>query len=192
MPPYQIAQFRIAPLGTLWLARTSRGLSRIELGGSRTALRASLPEDACVEEDARPFHALVRQLRSYAAGKHVRFAGKLDAGCGTPFQRAVWRAITAIPWGETRSYAWLAAKAGRPRAVRAAAAQKRRADDAEQLIVSMQDQLRLRDALSQKIEEAHDAQAERQKQVSSGDPGADFAGSLDVLRDVSQKRRAGQ
>jgi len=77
-------------------------------------------------------------------------------------------------------------------AARAAAAQKRRADDAEQLLVSMQDQLRMRDALSKKIEEAHDAQAERQKQVSSGDPGADFAGSLDVLRDVSQKRRAGQ
>ena len=40
---------------------------------------------------------------------------------GTPFQRRVWKAIASIPWGETRSYAWLARKAGSPRAYRAAA-----------------------------------------------------------------------
>ena len=40
---------------------------------------------------------------------------------GTPFQRRVWRAISSIPWGETRSYAWLARRAGSPRAYRAAA-----------------------------------------------------------------------
>ncbi len=40
---------------------------------------------------------------------------------GTPFQRKVWRAIATIPWGKTRSYAWLAKKAGSPKAYRAAA-----------------------------------------------------------------------
>ena len=41
---------------------------------------------------------------------------------GTPFQRRVWKAIASIPWGEVRSYAWVARKAGKPKAVRAAAA----------------------------------------------------------------------
>jgi methylated-DNA-[protein]-cysteine S-methyltransferase len=39
---------------------------------------------------------------------------------GTPFQQAVLRAIQTIPSGEVRSYTWLAAQAGSPRAVRAA------------------------------------------------------------------------
>ena len=42
-------------------------------------------------------------------------------GEGTEFQRRVWGAIATIPWGETRSYGWLAKRAGRPNAVRAAA-----------------------------------------------------------------------
>ena len=40
---------------------------------------------------------------------------------GTPFQRAVWKAIGEIPPGETRSYAELACATGRPKAFRAAA-----------------------------------------------------------------------
>lgn len=38
---------------------------------------------------------------------------------GTPFQLAVWSALLAIPKGETLSYAQLAAKVGKPKAVRA-------------------------------------------------------------------------
>lgn len=45
---------------------------------------------------------------------------------GTPFQRACWDACRGIPRGETRTYAWLAAKAGSPGAVRAAGQAMRR------------------------------------------------------------------
>jgi O-6-methylguanine DNA methyltransferase len=45
---------------------------------------------------------------------------------GTTFQRACWRAALRIPRGETRTYAWLAAQAGSPGAVRAAAQAMRR------------------------------------------------------------------
>ena len=45
---------------------------------------------------------------------------------GTPFQRACWDACRRIPRGETRTYAWLAAAAGRPAAVRAAGQAMRR------------------------------------------------------------------
>ena len=54
------------------------------------------------------------------------FAGELDAidalptaAGGTPFQRAVWSALRRIPAGHTMSYGALAAKIGRPKAVRA-------------------------------------------------------------------------
>jgi len=62
---------------------------------------------------------LKRLLRRYFEG---------DLGClsavewrtaGTPFQRAVWRGLTAIAPGETLSYGALAAKLGRPQSVRA-------------------------------------------------------------------------
>jgi O-6-methylguanine DNA methyltransferase len=38
---------------------------------------------------------------------------------GTPFQRSVWAALLAIPYGETHTYGGLAALLGRPRAARA-------------------------------------------------------------------------
>ena len=54
------------------------------------------------------------------------FGGRLDALTGlqlrtggTPFQKAVWRALTEIPPGRTETYGQLAARIGRPTAVRA-------------------------------------------------------------------------
>ena len=44
----------------------------------------------------------------------------LDLEDASPFHRAAWEACRSIPPGETRSYAWVAAKAGRPGAYRAA------------------------------------------------------------------------
>ncbi len=42
-----------------------------------------------------------------------------SAPAGTPFQRDVWDALLAIPYGETRSYGELAAAVGKPGAARA-------------------------------------------------------------------------
>ena len=44
------------------------------------------------------------------------------APAGTPFQREVWQAIAAVPYGETIAYRDLAAAIGRPASIRAAAA----------------------------------------------------------------------
>ena len=38
---------------------------------------------------------------------------------GTDFQNTVWETIRQIPYGEVRSYKWIAEKVGRPKAVRA-------------------------------------------------------------------------
>jgi O-6-methylguanine DNA methyltransferase len=66
-------------------------------------------------------HGLQGQLDEYFAGRRRGFDLPLDLR-GTPFQLAVWRAVCAIPYGETRSYAEIARTIGRPAAWRAVGA----------------------------------------------------------------------
>jgi len=70
------------------------------------------------KQSAAPFRAVERQLREYFQGKRTAFDLKLHPK-GTPFQKAVWKALAAIPYGETRSYGDIAKAVGRPAAVRA-------------------------------------------------------------------------
>jgi methylated-DNA-[protein]-cysteine S-methyltransferase len=69
-------------------------------------------------EDGRMFLTLWRELKSYFAGEPVSFTQKLDLR-GTEFQKTVWRELLKIPYGNVRSYKWLAAQAGNPNAARA-------------------------------------------------------------------------
>ncbi len=61
-----------------------------------------------------------RQLDEYFAGRRTSFDVPL-LFVGTPFQRNVWQALLAIPYGSTVSYASLASRIGMPSAVRAVA-----------------------------------------------------------------------
>ena len=63
--------------------------------------------------------AMRAAIRRYFDGDIRALAGIAWHTNGTPFQRAVWTALTEIPPGETMSYRALAAKLGRPSAVRA-------------------------------------------------------------------------
>ena len=51
--------------------------------------------------------------------RRTTFSFPLAPDGGTPFQRQVWRALEAIPFGETRTYGQIAAAVGNPKAVRA-------------------------------------------------------------------------
>jgi methylated-DNA-[protein]-cysteine S-methyltransferase len=62
---------------------------------------------------------MLRELREYAAGRRRAFDLPLDWSSIKPFQRAVLKAASHIPFGETRSYGWIAQKIGKPRAARA-------------------------------------------------------------------------
>ena len=62
-----------------------------------------------------------RQLQEYFAGTRSRFELELDFA-GTEFQKKVWVALLAIPFGETRSYGEIAKQIGSPNAVRAVGA----------------------------------------------------------------------
>src|SRR5215475_5423487 len=59
-----------------------------------------------------------RQLKDYFAGKRKAFDLPLDMR-GTQFQKDVWEALLAIPFGETSSYGQLAKQLGSPTATRA-------------------------------------------------------------------------
>ena len=105
------------PVGRLLLAGDDEGLRRISFqSGSRPAEPAGDWQRA-----DEPFRDVAAQLEAYFAGKLDRFDVAL-APEGTPFQREVWSALTAIPYGETVTYGELARRLGRPNAFRAVGA----------------------------------------------------------------------
>ena len=59
-----------------------------------------------------------RELEEYFAGRRRDFSVPLSIA-GTPFQQKVWRALCAIPYGETRSYGEIAKAIGNDKAARA-------------------------------------------------------------------------
>jgi methylated-DNA-[protein]-cysteine S-methyltransferase len=108
-----------SPVGHLKLVASDRGLAAIlwENDDPKRVRLAPLVED----KDHPVLRETERQLNDYFAGKLKKFSLKFDF-VGTDFQTKVWRALAAIPLGETRSYADIARQIGRPKAVRAVGA----------------------------------------------------------------------
>jgi methylated-DNA-[protein]-cysteine S-methyltransferase len=71
-------------------------------------------------ESPQHFTDLVERFQAYFNGYRVEFPAELDFTGATRFQQSVWQAARLIPYGQTRSYGWVAAKAGNPEAARAA------------------------------------------------------------------------
>ena len=117
----ELKEIDCGPIGRIRIAATGRGVCRLTFGGTKSALLASLPRSIEWSDGARLMASALRELAAYAKGERTKFTAKLDLSSGTPFQQRVWRVISSIPWGETRSYAWLAAKIGKPKACRAVA-----------------------------------------------------------------------
>ena len=80
------------------------------------AIKAS--ERAAVEAESA-FGDLAFRLQRYFEGEDVELSDKLDFGGATDFGMAVWAATRSIPYGETRSYAWVARLMGASKACRA-------------------------------------------------------------------------
>jgi len=101
-----------SPLGPLRLFAADSAICGVFLPDqSPTLLAGAGAPDPVLELAAR-------QLREYFAGERRVFTVPLRAA-GTEFQHTVWRALLAIPHGETRSYAALAHAIARPGASRA-------------------------------------------------------------------------
>jgi methylated-DNA-[protein]-cysteine S-methyltransferase len=103
------------PIGRLRLVSTGSRLAAIEFEHHHSEPGAdNQATDAVLELAAA-------QLLEYFAGRRRQFELPL-AAAGTAFQRQVWDALAAIPWGELRSYADIARAIERPTAVRAVGA----------------------------------------------------------------------
>ena len=64
---------------------------------------------------------LRKRIQQYFVGDFVEFDDvPIDLGNVKGFQKAAWESTRAIAWGHTRSYQWVAAQTGNPRAARAA------------------------------------------------------------------------
>ena len=110
------------PTGWIGLVGSDRGLRRASLKPTPQELMEDLGSDIDdAEHDAGFFGDTVASLVRYSDGDLAALDDiELDLSDAPPFFRAAWDACRTIPPGETRSYQWLAAQAGNPRAVRAA------------------------------------------------------------------------
>jgi methylated-DNA-[protein]-cysteine S-methyltransferase len=115
--PLMLYSYVDSPVGRLLLAGSRHALKVVAFPRGR---RARAPETDW-ERAEEPFRRVKRQLDEYFAGKRRRFELAL-APEGTDFQRSVWFALAAIPYGETCTYRAIAERIGQPRAVRAVGA----------------------------------------------------------------------
>ena len=108
-----------SPVGKLKLVASDKGLTAI-LWENDDPKRVRL--GTLVEDREHPvLQCVERQLQEYFAGSRTAFDLELDF-VGTDFQKKVWKALLAIPFGQTRSYAQIANEIGNPKAVRAVGA----------------------------------------------------------------------
>jgi AraC family transcriptional regulator of adaptative response/methylated-DNA-[protein]-cysteine methyltransferase len=110
-------------LGLLLVAGTQRGVCQLRFGEDRAQLESGLSEEfpyARLVHDESALAPWVAALRRYLDGATTQLEVPLDVS-GSRFQRRVWEAICAIPYGGTRSYADLAAQLDSPRGARAVA-----------------------------------------------------------------------
>jgi methylated-DNA-[protein]-cysteine S-methyltransferase len=108
-----------SPVGKLKLVASEKGLVAI-LWEDDNPERVRLGE--LVKSETNPLLAHTeRQISEYFAGKRKNFTVPLDLR-GTVFQRNLWEALLAIPFGETRTYGELARQIGNPQAARAVGA----------------------------------------------------------------------
>ncbi len=130
------AQYRRgAPGATIWYGTVASGLGRILVAGTASGvcavklgeadevlereLQAEFPRATLARDPAR-VRAWVEPIVEHLAGRRPALDLPLDVQA-TAFQWQVWRALQAIPYGETRTYAEVAQAIGRPSAVRAVA-----------------------------------------------------------------------
>ncbi len=107
--------------GWVVVGGSEKGLSYVSLprlsieagvGGSGDSVQRADEEQSVIGD-------LPLRLQRYFEGEPVAFPDKLEFGGATVFYQTVWNVTRSIPYGETRSYAWVANQIGKPRAFRA-------------------------------------------------------------------------
>ena len=112
-------KFIASPVGDLKLIASDEGLVAVTWKAGRPQ---RVPQDEPVENPTHPLLLRTeKELNEYFSRKRTAFTMPLDMR-GTDFQKQVWEALLAIPFGETRSYGQIAKQLGNPNATRAVGA----------------------------------------------------------------------
>ena len=112
-----------SPVGLLLLVHSERGLRFVDFLERRSLKRAFAAHAQAVPgavwvPSLLELKPVVDQLEAYFCGTVTRFDVPLDLA-GTDFQLRTWRALRAIPYGQTRTYGQVAKAIGQPGAARA-------------------------------------------------------------------------
>ena len=110
------------PIGDVYVAKSRQGICRISFPHStaESFLQQFLKvANVTVQRDDPRLHHETSLLKEYFDGKQVNFDFPMDLRGGTPFQVKVWEKLREIPYGECRTYQWVAAQIENPLAVRA-------------------------------------------------------------------------
>lgn len=121
-PPIIIGSIKTTPLGEVWVAVSERGLVSIEYGVTRAQFEKTVSKQTRSEvwHEAQSVDGIVRQVKEYLGGKRRDFDLMIDWSLlASDFQRAALKKVFSIPYGETRTYADIAAAIGHPDAPRA-------------------------------------------------------------------------
>ena len=111
-----------SPVGEILATRTEKGLNFVIFPKSTwEKFLSALSKDKSINliKDEKKFSSLKKDLKAYFSGRKVNFKESLDLKGGTAFQKRVWKAMLKIPFGETRSYGWLAQQVGEKSKARA-------------------------------------------------------------------------
>ena len=109
-------------LGWMGILSSPRGLKRVILPKeSREEVLSQTKDCGYLTEDYDfdSFGDLPQRLRRYLAGEPVDFSDRLDLAGTTRFQQNVWQIVRTVPYGQTKSYAWVAGRLGPGKLARA-------------------------------------------------------------------------
>ena len=110
------------PIGLTGLAATKKGLIRLaNKVPSEKAFGNMLVKNLGFQIENNPgnFKNLIEQFQAYFKGELKSFKFPLDLRLGTLFQQRVWKNLLTIPYGDTRSYKWMAKSIKNPDSARA-------------------------------------------------------------------------
>jgi methylated-DNA-[protein]-cysteine S-methyltransferase len=109
-----------SPLGNLRVAVSGRGLTAVEWSDSQPQLDSYLAQfGADMEMNQKAIQPYTDEILEYLQGRRKKFTFKIDWGTLQPFQLKALKAVFAIPYGQTRTYAEIAVQIGHPNAYRA-------------------------------------------------------------------------
>ncbi|BCB95571.1 hypothetical protein JZK55_04930 [Dissulfurispira thermophila] len=115
-----------SPIGSIYCIFNGSELIEISIGERPFTPSPLHPKAYRLKPNLQPkafslFFSLFNELDSYFNGDSKQFNQEIKFIKGTDFQHKVWLALKEIPYGETRSYKWIAEKVGSPKATRAVA-----------------------------------------------------------------------